>query len=181
MRGEFLGRPVAAFCKHAATTYRPVLGQVRARPLAEISKFAAGRRGPSPGGWARARDTRRGAIQVDAPGRMHCEGEAGSGDRSEPGNGAPTGRTRVGMKAPYRYGHDGCVRKRTVDGGAAYVSASRAQSCRPGGSVGHKAVRPDKLGCAKARDVGTPPAGAEDPARERMLKASQHFGPGSFP
>ena len=31
------GRPFAAFCKHAATTCRPVRGPVRARPLAENS------------------------------------------------------------------------------------------------------------------------------------------------
>ena len=41
-RAEFLGRSVAAFCKHAATTCRLVLVQVRARPLAENSILHGG-------------------------------------------------------------------------------------------------------------------------------------------
>ena len=53
-RGGFPDRPVAAFCKHAATTCRPVLGHVRARPLAEKKHFAAGV------GGARARAAGRG-------------------------------------------------------------------------------------------------------------------------
>ena len=57
-RGVFSGRPVAAFCKHAATTCRPGLGQVRARPLAENSILRSG-------GRARARAAGRGPGRPD--------------------------------------------------------------------------------------------------------------------
>ena len=84
-RAEFSGRPVAAFCKHAATTCRSVLGQLRARPLAENSIVHGG----AWSGWRPGERAGREAGEVvDAAGRPLGEtaGETGRAGR-RPGTG----------------------------------------------------------------------------------------------
>ena len=92
--GGFPDRPVAAFCKHAATTCRPVSAQVRARPLAENSILRRRLRRPGPERPGEGQGSRTRAVQVDAPGRPYSVQPRSH--RAEP----------CGTKPTYWRGHD---------------------------------------------------------------------------